>query len=69
MTQYLWLRKDKNPKGTELNSKLCGTPARGTNTPICPMKKKQFIHPCDRKTLNEDNVLSTVYPQFHDDWM
>lgn len=36
--------------------------------PMCPMNKKQFIHPCEGKTLNEDNLLSTEH-QFPDDWM
>lgn len=34
------------------------------------MNKIQFIHhPADGETLNGDNLLTTEYPQFHDDWM
>lgn len=35
MTQYFWSKKKKK-KGTELKSKLSGTPAKGTNTHPLP---------------------------------
>lgn len=69
MTQYFWSRgKTPKTKGTELKSKLCGHLQEEQTPPICPLNIKQFIQPCDRKTLNEDNRLSTEHPQFHDDW-
>lgn len=70
LNDSVFLVEGKNPNNkrnwTEI--KTLWTLARGANTPICPMNIKQFIQPCDRKTLNEDDRLSTEHPQFHDDW-